>query len=733
MNSTQQGISPVAGKDLAVLGRHVIQVSSELDPVHLQRAIAHEVAEIFEIDRLNFAGEYGGPDALRPGARGNVLSPHDLGRIAELEVLLQQGERGELELQALIDHLGLREGAPGSTRRLDLVLKRLPEYAERLRELQREPAAGTPARERLDEVRRRAKTDERDEHVRARDRSAVGHAMPSLRGPDGKPLENQALAKRAHDASVAREHKSVATWNHLRDLASRHVGAGHAKLPYEVMVGGGVSLAARDRNQLLVDDCGRWQADGNHELAQTGNQVKPVVDAQLGDARLHAKPNERFPLDAIRAWEDEIAAQGPVVNGRASWRIGDRGKMLVDILSGTEKLTFEVDSVPVVATGFVPERIPGAPFKIRPADARDNLDEALRRAGESSKLSESEKAAIKRARQRLANTMIVNHRDTQKFLDILSDPELAVLKDNKAIEQALAYGHTVKHWEEVLANDDPDHPHVFLGDQANLGRAQALRSNNWVIAGMGGTGVSAAEIVLGANPRAHVTMVGDSSPAGLLENDQFRELALNHADKKLAAELGIGVPTSRRLSLQHDRVGEVKAMDRSAWESKRPKELVDESTLDPRNRSKSVFDVNGKNVHATGTAYVAALGRNDDYPPMIAQLMEQARVRGGDYFITPLFEDRQYAGYRVEIEVGDEFHKLDVTGAASRFLPIEDAKRHFKAPKGTDMKVEELDKISRLAEWDAPPESGLFAGGLAPTATQAARYARYRSHERKKP
>ena len=85
-------------------------------------------------------------------------------------------------------------------------------------------------------------------------------------------------------------------------------------------VRGGASLAARDRTHLLVDDRGRWQADGNLEIAQTGNQLKHTADAKLGDPREHVAPNDRLSLDAVRAWEDEIAAQGPVIDGRATIR-----------------------------------------------------------------------------------------------------------------------------------------------------------------------------------------------------------------------------------------------------------------------------------------------------------------------------------------------------------------------------------------------------------------------------
>ncbi len=89
------------------------------------------------------------------------------------------------------------------------------------------------------------------------------------------------------------------------------------------------------------------------------------------------RPNARVPRDAVAHWEDSIAAQGPVVNGRARLRFGERGELLVDIVYRDQTLTFRTDKVPYVATGFVPERVPGMPFQARPTEVAAKVADVL--------------------------------------------------------------------------------------------------------------------------------------------------------------------------------------------------------------------------------------------------------------------------------------------------------------------------------------------------------------------
>jgi len=109
---------------------------------------------------------------------------------------------------------------------------------------------------------------------------------------------------------------------------------------------------------------------------------------------------------------------------------------------------------------------------------------------------------------------------------------------------------------------------------------------------------------------------------------------------------------------------------------------------------------------------------------VLASLIDQLRRTGGEYFVKPLFYDRQYAGYRVTFmdKEGKAAGKIDIIGAASRYLPIKDAMAHAASKADRD----KLQTVAAAADWDAPAESGNFPGGFAATATQAARYAAQR-------
>ncbi|HWU89390.1 MAG TPA: hypothetical protein VN253_19150, partial [Kofleriaceae bacterium] len=743
VNPTQQGFSPTEATAAAspghkIHGRYVIQLSDELDASHVKRAIAHEVAELRALRDLAGHHEHPRPDALRPGATRAALSPHDRGRLAEIEVLAAQlasptatadaKAHARTELAALVEHLGLREGEPGAAARFELAAAHLGERARaELARTRGATADGTAAHAELSAIRTRASEDiaaaERDRMPRS------DHDMPRTTDEHGRPLDGAALRERAQQAADARQRKSDATWAELEALHRAGAARGEIpRLPFELQIGGGASLAGRDRAHLVVDDRGRWHADGNHEIAQTTTQTRQARDAGLGDPTEVAGPNARVPRDAVTYWEDHIAAQGPVVNGRASLRIGDRGELLVDILYRGRTLTFRTEKVPYVATGFVPELVPGGPRDLSPTVAAARVAEVLDKAAQDAPPGSTLQTAAARAHAALARTPMVSPQDAIQLLTILGDPELrAALRSSPEIAAALELGGAAEHWRELTAGDDPARPHVFFGDQANLGREQAMRSHNWVIAGTGGTAVSAAEIILSQNLKARVTLIGPNEPAGLLENDQFRALAAERGDAALAAALG-QPPGDGRLSIRRDYAGTPVGKDRGAWEASRSSNerdgWVDERDISAELRSRRVYDVNGAQTHVHGTAYIAAVGRADAYPPVVASLIDQTRRSEGRYYVKALFHDRQYAGYQVTIKSrdGQTVGTVDVTGAASRFLPIDDAIAH--AANREDAK--DLKKVKAAEDWDAPPESGNFAGGFAATATQAARYAAQR-------
>ncbi|MEU8374173.1 glycosyltransferase [Micromonospora sp. NPDC048894] len=129
-----------------------IELSDRAADVTVARAVAHEAAELTAISERAAGGlDPFAPDALTPGALadGVGLSPHDLGRLAEAEVLADllhdpaQAAYARTELRALRDHLGLHPDDPGLATRLRLLDGRLSD-AGREALVGADPPARTP-------------------------------------------------------------------------------------------------------------------------------------------------------------------------------------------------------------------------------------------------------------------------------------------------------------------------------------------------------------------------------------------------------------------------------------------------------------------------------------------------------------------------------------------------------------------------------------------------------------
>ncbi|MEU1751846.1 hypothetical protein ABZ436_04165 [Micromonospora matsumotoense] len=111
-----------------------VELSDRATDVNVARAVAHEAAELEAIGQRAAGGlDPFTPDALTPAvpADHTGLSPHDLGRLAEVEVLADllrdpaQAAYARTELRALRDHLGLHPDDPGAAARLRLLDGRL--------------------------------------------------------------------------------------------------------------------------------------------------------------------------------------------------------------------------------------------------------------------------------------------------------------------------------------------------------------------------------------------------------------------------------------------------------------------------------------------------------------------------------------------------------------------------------------------------------------------------------
>src|SRR5262249_18887563 len=106
--------------------------------------------------------------------------------------------------------------------------------------------------------------------------------------------------------------------------------------------------------------------------------------ARFGDVREVAGPGERIPVDAIRYWEDSLAVQGEVIDGKGSYRTED-GKLLLDIhpSDGSSALTLEIAGTVTTAPGFPDERFPGGSFSMPPGEAILAIDRGLRKVADS--------------------------------------------------------------------------------------------------------------------------------------------------------------------------------------------------------------------------------------------------------------------------------------------------------------------------------------------------------------
>lgn len=758
VNPTKEGSSRVAGKDESIRGRFVIQLSDRVPPDHYERAVAHELAEILAERALADQQRRVGPDALRPTddiPEDAELSPHDLGRLKEIEVLVAKDTAGkEHELHALIEHLGLREGAPGSAVRRALAFKHLNQAAKD--EVKR---FGRPEPE-LDAVQnqhRDAVVKKTSEH--AKDASDRAHyERPLHERPDAPPRDGRLeanpdrtptrAAQLASQAAIHRENQSAATVAELRAQVEAKAREGKRHRIKAPLLGAGAALAAREPGRLLIDARGRWQADPSTYIAQTAGQLKGLIDAGIGDPYQFATPDGRVPLSAVKYWEDSIAAQGPVVNGTARLEL-DGNTLLLHIhpADGTPPITVEVEGTPTIASGFPPERIPGTPYGMTPAKALADIDVALRAVEADATKPEDTRTRAAAARSELSmlsgqgqgepptkknGTQTASDDKTPASTDKTKrESDLAAASEilqrhgldeliNKGAADAHAMVKAGEQWH-AMRRERPER--VFLGDEANLNSFDPSVTDDWVIGGTGGTGISAAEIILDKNKKARVALIGREFPAGLIENDQFREVLRNHADPPTIALMkangvdvakpgadGRKVTSDGRLSLVVDvKFGAPK---------------VENGTYRIADGTPAGYDAKTNNPFVGG-GYIAAIGRDNQLPPMVADLVDRAmRSRSArdtklDLEVEPLFDgDRQYIGYRASlISVDATVVSVDVTGAASRFLPEE----HVPAKYATELQL-----YNAAKDLDAPPESGNFDGGYVASATQAARYARDR-------
>ncbi|MER6788403.1 hypothetical protein ABT330_27975 [Streptomyces sp. NPDC000658] len=706
-------------------GNYIVQVSDRLPTASLSLVLAHEVGELIAVrDRSGQGLAPVRENFLRPGAElGDraELSSQDHGRIGELNWLAARASDNELteqsraearaELSALLDRCGLRP----VTAAADAEPHHAEARAARARRLASKDFLSFDA-ERLVE--------------------ALGHPLEHLSPADATALQaSRAAARRAErqvDAFIAGRDvtmpmpgydqnglplprdqlEAVAVqWAEYRaQVARRTVQALEGQLAngefplHKVVIGGGASLTGRSPDALLVDAVGRWHLDPGDGIVQSADQDRDLARWMGVDPySAVADPRHRISIHAVRVWEDQLASQGDLVNGRARLRLGRGGELLAEVhplgddgKESTTPLWVACDGTPTIATGLTPELLPGMPRGPLGVESRGEavrlIGDRLRDlAGEGVPGAEELRARLTDAERRGADTRAVLDALNSSASPTLRDALTAGLDEDAAARMGncfTALDSTLK-WE---AAREAAPGRALLGDEVAEGRFDAHRAGEWIVVGSGGTAVANAEIILIRDPTAHVTIIGSEPPPALRHQVQF---------PAMQEKYGHGEHGEKRLTFVEARVGAI------------------ETYLDDQGGTR--FQVpytekgTGERRVARSDGYVTSLGRTNPLPPALQVLAHEVRDRGGEISGDLMFDrDDQYIGYGLTFAVDGREHRIDVDGAAAWQLP-----REIFAPE-TGLQGE----LNAMGLRGLPSETGNAAPGFSPVARQSVLRAR---------
>ncbi|WP_329219464.1 hypothetical protein OG352_23205 [Streptomyces sp. NBC_01485] len=699
---------------------YVIRVSDRLPAEMLGRVLAHELGELVAVRER--AAEGLAPvreDLLREGAElpaHQELSTSDRGRIGELNWLAgrsaapdlspEQQMEARAEFSALLDPYGIRP----TVAMTDEDAFRPQERAARVRYRVSADFLSAGSRRLLDTLAHplehlpppdaTALQASRDAALRAERQveAFIGRrdvTMP-LPGYDqnGLPLPRDQLKPAAERWAEYRAQVSERT---VQALEGQLAGG---QLPRrKVVIGGGASLTGRDPEALLVDGAGRWHLDPGNGIVQSADQDRDLAQWMGVDPYAAVEdPRQRVSIHAVRIWEDQLATQGDVVNGRARLRLGNDGELLTEVRkfdqdgkeSGTP-LWVACDGTPSVATGLTPDVVPGTP---RGRTGVESRSEAVRLIGD--RLRELEGSNVPGAGE-LHAWLTQAERAGADTRTVLGALESSPLKDALTVglntEAAARMGNcftaldSTRKWE---AAREAAPGRALLGDEVAESRFDPHAARHWIIAGSGGTGVANAEIILRTNLDAHVTIIGSSPPAALQHQVQYPEMLAEYA--------GGDDP---RLTIGKEQVGAIETYRHESGETWFHADYVDANT--------------GERKTARAGGYVTSLGRTNPLPPALQDLANEVRDRGGEISGDLLFDkDDQYIGYGLTFAVDGREHRVDVDGAASWQLP-----REIFAPE-TGIQAD----LNQMGLRGLPSETGNAAPGFSPIARQSALRAR---------
>jgi hypothetical protein len=257
-----------------------IRVAEGVDPHHVERALAHEVAEISSIMR------HESPDSDGPTARADGLDHDDIGRVAELRVLLVDPDpRRAGEVDALLEHMNVLGDDPATVARRHAIEAELGH-----------PLPTTPAQ-------RRAFDDARDIY------NAI--ASDPYQGPEAARAAWAArLSEDGIDVAGRRDRSrdDLSAQGANPDAARGRTDAGHelpasAVLPDQPADPRPYTAADRDRAAELRDAMQRIE-DIDRTLAQRDRQGDQAASAATGagdsDRRMHEVERVRKLLDELQ-------------------------------------------------------------------------------------------------------------------------------------------------------------------------------------------------------------------------------------------------------------------------------------------------------------------------------------------------------------------------------------------------------------------------------------------------
>ncbi|GAA0275140.1 hypothetical protein GCM10010302_10990 [Streptomyces polychromogenes] len=430
-----------------------------------------------------------------------------------------------------------------------------------------------------------------------------------------------------------------------------------------IMIGGGPAALARPTGALLVDDCGSLFHRGVLDsLGHTPDQLR-ALDRCGFDPYLHAAPTERVPSTAVREWLDQLATSGPVINGTAELAVDVEGRLVAIIEPAGDKapLTLDVEGIPTLAPGLPGQLVPGTDPALHSFNqVGHELLKTLHRTGP--------------AANELVGALIdlVNERGggPADVLALLEGADPLLLAPVTAPVQAI---RAIAAFSRARADAAG---RLCFGDSLVYGRYAATAADSWIVAGGGDHALAAAEALLTGNPAAEVTVVAAAIDTAAANTARYRDLRSRHTA---------------------DGGGDGRLRFRTGTE---PGPI----TLTGTGR----FTEGG--VEADG--YAMAIGRRRELPHAVGKLTYWARWAQGRITGTLLFDtDLHYLGYRLHFAGEGLVHQVDVTGAASWFLPAE----VFPA--------EQARRVERMGQRATPPESGLTPTDVLPVAEQGARLA----------